>query len=127
MAGKTKQELARDVLRQLGVLDALHTPAAEDSAYIEDAYDHKLSELRDKGLAYWPNTTRTAEEIPEAVYGALVDIMSDDCAGTFGITPEQVIDYDTNRPCSVGARGMRNLRRHMMKRPSGEPTRAVYF
>lgn len=127
MAAKTRQELARDVLRQLGVVDALETPPAEHSAYVEDAYGHKLAELRDKALCYWPNTSRSSAEIPEAIYGALVDIMADDCADAFGVKTEPVIDADTNKPMSLGARGMRNLRRHISKRPSGEPTRAVYF
>lgn len=124
---KTKQELAIDVLRLgLGVIDALHSPSAEDAALVEDSYDHKLAELRDKGLAYWPNTSRTAEEIPDAVYGALVDIMTEDVAGAFGVKLDPAFD-DFGRAVSVGTKGLRNLRAHMRKQASGEPTRAVYY
>jgi hypothetical protein len=127
MAARTKAGLADEVLRQLGILAAVDTAAAEDSAYVEGSYDTRHAELRDKGLCYWPNTGRAVAEIPEAVFNALVDIVMDDSAAAFGVKLEPVVDLDTNRPMSIGARGMRNLRRHMMKRPSGEPTRAVYY
>lgn len=124
---KTKVELAKEVLRQLGVLDALATASAEDSAYVEDAYDHKLSELRDMGLAYWPSTGRAVEEIPDAVFGALTDILTEDCAATFGKQLGPATDIYSGRQVSVGTKGMRSLRRHMAKGPSGEPTRATFY
>lgn len=127
MAAKTKQDLSTDVLRVgLGVLDALHTPSAEDAALVEDQYDHKLAELRDDGLAYWPNTGRNVAEIPEAVFGALVDIMTEDVASAFGKdTPSSFDDY--GRQVSCGTKGLRKLRAHISKRRSGEPTKAVYY
>jgi len=127
MGAKTKQDLATDVLRVgLGVIDALHSPSAEDSALIEGQYDHKLAELRDDGLVYWPNTGRDVSEIPEAIFGALVDIMTEDVANAFGKeTPSAFDDY--GRQVSCGTRGLRKLRAHISKRRSGEPTKAVYY
>lgn len=127
MAAKTKQDLSTDVLRYgLGVLDALHNPSAEDAALIEDAYDHKLAELRDDGLCYWANTGRAIAEIPEAVFGALVDIITEDVATAFGKEVPAAFD-DYGRQVSVGTKGLRRLRAHMSKRRSGEPTKAVYY
>lgn len=126
MAAKTKVQLVGDVLLKLGILDAVSTASAEDSAFVETRYDDKLAELRDKGLCYWPNTGRTTQEIPQAIYLALVDIMCEDVAPAFGVTTKPEVD-DYNRPVTVGTKGMRNLRRHMAKQPSGEPTRATYF
>lgn len=126
MASKSKAELATDVLRKLTVVDALETPSAQDSAYVEDQYDHKYAELRDKGLAYWTNTDRSTEEIPLVVFGALVDIMCEDVAGAFGLKTPSDTD-DVGRQVSCGTKGLRNLRAHVAKRPSGESTKAVYF
>ncbi len=124
---QTKQQLATDVLRLgLGVIDALSDPSAEDSALVESAYDTKRSELIDKGLAYWPNTGRDVDEIPDAIFGALVDIMSEDVASAFGMPIPGAFD-DYGRQVSCGTKGLRNLRAHMAKRPSGESTRATYF
>ena len=126
MAAKSKADLSDDVQRKLNLVAATETPPAADSAYIEDQYDHKLSELRDQGLAYWPNTSRTADEIPAAVYGALVDIMCDDVATAFGKDAPK--DFDAyGRQVSCGTKGLRTLRMHMAKRPSGEPAKATYY
>jgi hypothetical protein len=126
MAAKTKAELSDDVQRTLGLVAATETPVAADSSYIEDQYDHKLAELRDQGLAYWPNTSRTTAEIPSSIYGALVDIMCDDVASAFGAKSPTTFDA-YGRQTSCGTAGLRTLRMHMMKRPSGEPTKATYF
>lgn len=126
MALKTKYELATDVMRQLALIDALHSPSAEDAAYIEGQYDDKYAELQDKGLAYWPNTGRVVEEIPHAVFAALSNIMADMVAPAYGVDLAPVMLED-RRQVSVGVAGMRDLRRHIAKQPSGEPTKAVYF
>lgn len=123
---KTKAQLATDVLRKLGVLDALETASAQDAALVEGRYDVKLFELRDMGLAYWPNTGRLVEEIPDAVHLALVSIMADEVASEFGIPLATETDHH-GRPVSRATKGMRALRVHMAKPASGEPTRAIYY
>lgn len=123
---RTKADLSTDVLRELGILDALHTPTAEDSVLIEARYDDKIEVLRDLGLAYWPNTSRTVQEIPAVVFSALVCIMAEEVAGKFGVGVPRKTD-EAGREMTCGTKGMRDLRRHMAKGPSGEPTRAVYY
>lgn len=123
---RTKLALVEDALRKLGVLDALHTASAVDSALAEARYDDRLAELKDKGLAYWPNTGRDVSEIPNVVFGPMVNILSEDLAAYYGTTPPTVTD-DSGRAVSCGTKGMRDLRRHMAKGPSGEPTYATYY
>lgn len=123
---RTKQQLAKDVLQELGILDALHDPSAEDGALVEARYDDKLAWLKDRGLAYWPNTSRTAQEIPSEVFSALVNIMAEDVAGKFGVPIPTKLD-EHGRQFSCGTVGLRSLRVHIAKPASGEPTRAVYY
>lgn len=122
---RSKSDLATDVLRKLGVLDALHSASAEDAAHVEARYDDKLEELRDQGLVYWSHTSRTSEDIPNAIFGALVNIMAEDQAAYYGVEIPAV--SDNARPVSCGTKGLRDLRRHMAKGPSGSPTRTVYY
>lgn len=123
---RAKSDLATDALRKLGVLAATETAPAEDSSLVEARYDDKLEELRDKGLVYWPNTSRTTAEIPSVVFGAMVNIMVEDVATYFGAKIPEITD-DSGRVVSCGTKGLRDLRRHMAKGPSGEPTEATYY
>lgn len=123
---RSKAALATDVMRKLGILAAVDSPSAEDSSLVEGRYDDKLDELRDKGLCYWSHTTRTSEDIPAAVFGALVNIMCEDVAAHFGAQVPTVTD-DNGQPVSSGTKGLRDLRRHLAKGPSGSPTATTYY
>ena len=123
---RSKAALATDVLRKLGYVAAVDTPSAEDSSLVEARYDDKLDELRDKGLVYWSHTNRTSEDIPSAVFGALVNIMAEEVAAHFGAQVPTVTD-DNGQPVACGTKGLRDLRRHMAKGPSGNVTRATYY
>jgi hypothetical protein len=123
---RSKADLSSAVLVELGVLDALHSASAEDAALVEARYDDKLEELRDKGLVYWTHTSRTSEDIPSAVFRAITLIMAAEVAASFGQPQPTVVD-DNNQPVSAAVKGIRELRRHMAKGPSGEPTRAVFY
>lgn len=112
---RTKAQLSREVLQRL-VYAAGDEPSAEDAAYVEGVYDSKLYEWREDGLIYWPNTTRNAEEIPDRVFGALADLLENECRHTYKrdnppvqrMAQEQALLY--------------RLRKHMGKGPSGEST-----
>jgi hypothetical protein len=123
---RSKSEVATDTLRKLGILSAVDTPSAEDSSFVEARYDDKLDELRDKGLVYWTHTSRTSADIPNSVFAAIVNIMVEELATHYRAAIPTVTD-DHGRPVSIGTKGMRDLRRHMAKGPSGEPTRALYY
>lgn len=112
---RTKSQLSRAVLQRL-VYAPEEEPSAADSATVEARYDTKLLEWRDEGLVYWPNTSRTAEEIPDRLFGILCDLMENEVRNEF---------KRDNPPEQRKAREillLKPLRRHMAKQPSGEAT-----
>lgn len=127
---RTKRQLVTAALRDLRLTALGETPAAEDFELGVEKYDTKLEELREKGLAWWPNTAGVAAsdtlEIPDSVFLPLTRVMIGELAGPFGKdTP--VEQDDAGRPMAVDKKGLMDLRRHMSKRDSGEPTTAEYF
>jgi len=114
---RTKTELSTAVMRKIGLVDALETPAGEHASYIWGEYDDKLSELKDDGLVYWTNTDATTAEIPNAIFPALVKIMGAEVMPAFGL------------PLDAGLlnEGMSQLRKHLSKERSGEIIEAESF
>lgn len=112
---RTKTELATEVLRRMGVLDALATPAAADANYIMRVYDYKLAEWRDRRAVYWPNTSDTAAEIPPVVFGPLRDLLVSEVGPAFGF------------PAGNEDMLLKPLYRHAMREPSGLPTKVDQF
>lgn len=121
MAMRTKQELVTAALRGLRVLPDGETPSAEDFDTGEAAYDELHSELADRGLVYWTNTDDVTQEIPLAVFSGLTSILADRIAASYGKPPTQTQDED-GRMVTGYVAGMRRLRQHMSKAPSGEAT-----
>lgn len=118
---RTKRELVGAALGQLRIVGIGETPSAEDYANVADAYDDLHAELGDVGLCYWPNTGNDVEEIPTAIHNALVSIVAHDVADSYGKEPGTVQGED-GRVVSDRVYGMRQLRRHISRRPSGEAT-----
>lgn len=123
---RSKADLAKATLQLLGILDATESPSAEDGDYVEARYDDLRSELIDKGQAYWPSTTRTTAEIPAVVFSAVTMILAGRCAMAFQVAEPTVTD-DDGKQMPASAKGWRDLRRHLAKPASGQPTRATYF
>ena len=124
---RTKADLATAALRKLRVISAQETPRAADSEIVENAYADRLEVWREDGLVYWPNTTRTTAEIPAVVFDALANILAEQMAGEFGKEIPTLTDPHNGRQMSCGTKGMRELKRHLAKGPSGEPARATYY
>lgn len=115
---KTRADLAEAVLRELGVIDAVETPASEDRDYVIAAYDLKYQELAAPGLelAYW-----APDEIPAAVFLTLKDMVANEVRSAFG---------EVFPPEEKNAREMdilKRLRRHIGRAQSGTIIRAEYF
>lgn len=123
---RSKADLAVATLQTLGVLDATESPSAEDTTLVEDRYDDLRAELIDKGQAYWPSTTRTTAEIPAVVFSACTMILAGRCASAFGVQ-EPVVTDDDGKQMPASAKGWRDLRRHLAKPASGQPTPATYY
>lgn len=118
---KTKRELVIDTLKHIRIVPVFGTASGEDYVFAADAYDVLHAELTDDGLCYWPNTNHDTAEIPLAVSGALISILGGQLSGVYGKEAKTVMS-DDGRPVEMSVDGMRRLRKHIMKRPSGEAT-----
>lgn len=116
---KTKNQLAVAVLQDIRVLAANESPTAADAALVEGAYDTKLAEWRRRGFVWWTNTNRSTQEIPDEVFPALVDLISNEVAGAFASAgaPRNAVEKR-----AIEAELLRSLRALNHKPPSGEPT-----
>lgn len=121
MAARTKSALSSAVLVQLRVTGAGETPSAEDAALVEDRYDAKLAEWRDRGVVWWPNTGRSVEEIPLEIFQPLVDLMENEIGHSFGR------DNPAVERRAIEERLLGNLRRNLSRRASGEATAFVVY
>lgn len=117
----TKAQIAEDVLRKLGLLEANSSGSATDVAYIARVYDQASGEWADDGLVYWPNTGLTVAEIPAAVASILCDLLANRVQAAFG-TPISVTDMQ-----DMEERILRRLRRHCAHRLSGFTTKVDTF
>lgn len=107
---QTKQDLAIRVLTELEIISATETPEHEDAELVKKYYTTKLASLVDDGKAYWP-----ADEIPDAAFTAVAQIMADNCKKAFGKQYEN------------GQIGFDSLVAHISKQSDGQPTVIEYF
>lgn len=113
---RTRSELVSAVLREMSVIGANEEPSAEDATYIKAVYDDKLEHWVDEEIAYW-----TSDEIPNAIFIAIRDIMINEVGGAFG----QPIPIEDKRAREIAATTW--LRRHAARHRSGLPITAEYF
>lgn len=121
MTAKTKQQLSTSVLEQLREIGSGQDPDADDADLIERRYDAKLSEWRDRGVAWWPNTNRSTAEIPLVVFQIVVDLMENEVMHQFGR------DNPTVQRRLMEEQLLGHLRRHLAKPPSGESTTVTNY
>lgn len=114
----TTTQLADEVLRSLGVVDAADTPDAVDRTYVTNRYTALWEELASHGneLVYWSQSS-----IPNAVFNILVDMLVLECAAAFG-KPMAPAEKSAQRQLVE-----KRLRRHTSVQSSGLPVRAVYY
>lgn len=124
---KTKADLSRETALELSVIDA-HDPAlsSEDAAYIEGKYDRVLERWRDEGLVYWPNTDRTTQEIPDAVFDSLAKMLAGEVWRQFGFDAEPLI-IKRGRQMTISECGEYELRAYLAKRTDNEPVTTESF
>ena len=118
---KTKREVVTSALRAIRVVPVFGTPSAEDFALAAGNYDDLHAELTDQGLCYWTNTNNDTEEIPASVSAAMEMMLSDSVATYYGKQSPNEQGED-GRVVSFRVAGMRRLKAHMAKKPSGEAT-----
>jgi hypothetical protein len=113
---RTRSELVISVLREMSVIDASEEPSAEDADHIKDVYDDKLEHWIDEEIAYW-----SSDEIPNALFIAIRDIMINEVSGAFG----QPVPLETKQAREIALTSW--LRRHTARHRSGVPIAADYF
>jgi len=118
---RTKSDLATEVMRLLGLLDANESPSSNDSTLIENAYDDKWEELRLHERVYWDKGS-----IPNEVFRAMARIVAEDVAPIFGVQAQPEFD-EGGRPVSMGTKGLFDLKRVMAREASGVPTKTAFF
>lgn len=103
------------------MLAAGETASAEDFEFVSETYSDLLSYLRDRGLAYWTDTGADVAEIPRPVFSAVTSLLAAEIADAFGKEAPTAAD-DDGRVVPGSTKAMRDLRRHIAKKPSGEAT-----
>lgn len=121
----TENDLATQVMRELGVLPSGETPSDEEASDVLTRYYQRLVMLKDEDYANWDQgASTTAEVIPAAAMPGLTMIVAYMCAPMFGVDKTTLVD-------SAGTNwddlGLIALRRYMRSKPTYEPTVAEYF
>lgn len=115
MATYDRDEFVRQVLIELGVLDATDAPEAEDAVFVGDRRDQKFEELYEEGLIPFD----IDGDVPARYFLPLVAIVAVECVTAYG----KAVDIFAAK---AGA-GTRTLWKLRQKPVSGNPTRATYF
>jgi hypothetical protein len=113
----TKAELVLAALQSMSVVGADGSVSADDDAYVSRLYDAKHAEWADRNLVYWPNTGRSVEEIPPAVFAAVRDLVINEAEPAYGKSKSVAERSQTEEFL------LKRLRRHTRRDPSGLPTR----
>jgi len=113
----SESDLAKAVLRRLGVLGTGQNPSAEDSADVIESWVSIHQNLRTQGVAPFP-----VSAIPVEAQHACSHILADANAGDFGVTGERaaLLAKDSDE-------GFETLRREYAARPKLLPVWARYF
>lgn len=117
MATYNRKEFARQVLIELGVLDATEAPEAEDAEFVDGRTVQKLEELYEEGLIPFD----LDGEIPAAYFLSLVYIVAGECLTAYG----QSAKLPEIATKSAGA--YRKLWKLRQKPVEPIPTRATYY
>jgi hypothetical protein len=118
----TRRQLCEDVLRRMVHIPPEQDVSSRDLAYMERVYGTKLEQWRDRGLVYWSNTSSTAEEIPAAVYPMLIALLENWVAPTYGEATVPTAEMVAREEVLL-----RDLRRHVARKPSGLPLSTDYI
>ena len=103
--------MATAVMRDLGLIDAAQSPAADDSLFIRERYQDLMEELRDDSICYWPDNS-----IPVVVFERVVKLVAMSVGGAFGLPFPT--GTDLNRELDAART---RIRRHTAHKVSGMP------
>lgn len=117
MATYSREEFVRQVLVELGVLDAAEAPEAEDAQFVGDRRDQKFEELYEEGLIPFD----IDGQVPARYFLPLVAIVATECLTAYGKTATM-----PEVPAKAAA-GMKQLWRLRQRANIATPTRVTYF
>lgn len=109
MATRSTQQMATDVMLDLGLIEASQSPSATDADYIKRRYADLMEELRDDLICYWPDNA-----IPVVVYERIIKLVGLSVGGAFGLP------MPSGRAFEVEMQAAKNrVRKHTALRSSG--------
>lgn len=115
----TINDLAKQVMIELGRLSSGEDPSAEELADIRTRYEQRLVMLADDNYADWD-----ASDIPAVAMPGLVRVIAYEVAPMFGVARQTLVEANGD---TWEDRGLAMLRRYMRQKPSYEPTPMDYF
>lgn len=118
----TTEELAIQVMRLPGWLDAQEEPESADAAFITNTYSDFYAEWKLKDLAYWP-----IGAIPDEVFQYVARIIADAVAPAFGDAAPTEFDIVSGVQVSMGYKGWTGLTRVITRERSGLSNASTYF
>ena len=116
---KTRNDLLQQALGELGILAPGQTPAAEDTAAIDDHVDGLIASLSRRNII----TVDDVEAIPEEWFLALATLLADRAATSFGM-PGMMASPGAQNPVAAAEAELREIE---YARPTFEPLRTHYF
>ena len=94
MATKTREDLIRRSLREIGVLASGQTITAEDNATVDDDVDPMLADLAARGVY---TGAADPDQIPDEAYLHLAIILGQRVAGQFGLQRDLVAEKEAEK------------------------------
>lgn len=84
---KTRVQLVERALRKLGALPAGQSAAPEDALVVDDEIDGLMADLAERNIYVWGDP----DQIEEAAFVHLADILANSVARTFGVQQDEVV------------------------------------
>ncbi len=117
MATYSREELVRDVLLELGMLDANEAPEAEDAVCVDRKAQSVLEELNDEGLIPF----QLEADIPAKYMGPITYIVARELVTQYGVLSRaQLLEQRAQGAYT-------RLWKLREKTASDEPVKATYF
>lgn len=114
---RTRRDLATNVMRSLGLVDATAMPSAADLQFVIDRATDVLAEMVDDDMVYWDDP----DLIPAQIYDALTKLVGLTVAPAFGV-PVAAESEDNAREIFL-----RRIRSHTGKKRSRLPVEVEDF
>lgn len=110
---KTREQLVSRALQKLKVVGTGQTASAEDTQLVDDEIEPVMADLAARGIWTWGDP----DEIDDAAFVHLADIIANSVAGDFGMQQDETVRLSAERR-------LRQLETSIL---SGQPQTTEYF